>query len=91
MEAVVKCMNCGNEMGAPAKADRPYDALPGAILSGVEVRTCSVCGEEEVAIPRLTELNRVLARFVARHNADRRESAVARQGGDGTWEASAAP
>jgi putative transcriptional regulator len=44
----------------------PYRALPGAVLVGVEVSRCRRCGELEVAIPAIDELNRTLAQTVIR-------------------------
>jgi putative zinc finger/helix-turn-helix YgiT family protein len=35
--------------------------LPNVVLLGVEVRRCPKCGEEEIVIPRIEELHRVLA------------------------------
>jgi putative zinc finger/helix-turn-helix YgiT family protein len=44
----------------------PYTALPGAVLVGVPVSRCAHCGEYEVAIPAIDELNRLLAEAVIR-------------------------
>jgi putative zinc finger/helix-turn-helix YgiT family protein len=44
----------------------PYTALPGAVLIGVPVSRCSHCGEYEVGIPAIDELNRALAGAVIR-------------------------
>jgi putative zinc finger/helix-turn-helix YgiT family protein len=44
----------------------PYRALPGVVLAGVEVSRCAKCGEYEVAIPAIDELNDVIADSVIR-------------------------
>jgi len=44
----------------------PYTALPSTVLVGVPVSRCSNCGEHEVAIPAIDELNRVIAQAVIR-------------------------
>lgn len=44
----------------------PYKSLPGTVLIGVPVSRCASCGEYEVAIPAIDELNRTLARAVLR-------------------------
>jgi len=47
----------------------PYSSLPGAVLVGVPVSRCPNCGDYEVAIPAIDELNRVLAQTVIRKTA----------------------
>jgi putative zinc finger/helix-turn-helix YgiT family protein len=59
----MKCINCGHTM-TTKRENVPYTALPGAVLVGVPVSRCANCGEHEVAIPAIDELNRVLARAV---------------------------
>jgi putative zinc finger/helix-turn-helix YgiT family protein len=61
----MKCINCGHAM-TTKRENMPYTALPGAILVGVPVSRCSNCGEHEVAIPAIDELNRTLAHAVLR-------------------------
>lgn len=61
-----RCMSCGAELGAPSRRDVPYLSLPGVMLCGVEVHPCPSCGEEEIAIPNIEELNRLLAAWLAR-------------------------
>src|SRR5882672_2293472 len=56
----MKCINCGHAM-TTKRENVPYTALPGAVLIGVPVSRCANCGEYEVAIPAIDELNRVLA------------------------------
>ena len=49
---------------------RRYDlgGLPHVELHGVEVSRCTACGKEEIAIPRIAQLHRVLAEvFVTQH------------------------
>lgn len=61
----MKCINCGHAM-TTKRENAPYTALPGAVLVGVPVSRCPSCGEHEVAIPAIDELNRVLASAVIR-------------------------
>lgn len=44
----------------------PYTALPGTVLADVEVYRCPKCGEHEVNIPAIDDLNRLLAEEVVR-------------------------
>jgi putative zinc finger/helix-turn-helix YgiT family protein len=64
----MKCINCGHAM-TTKRENVPYTALPGAVLMGVPVSRCHSCGEYEVAIPAIDELNRVLAGTVIRKRA----------------------
>lgn len=64
----MKCVNCSHAM-TTRRENVPYAALPGAVLVGVPVSRCSACGEYEVAIPSVDELNRVLASTVIRKRA----------------------
>ena len=59
------CPRCGHAM-ATGRENVDYDVsgLPGVTLVGVEVGRCSGCGHHEVAIPRIAELHRVMARAV---------------------------
>ncbi|HSK02683.1 MAG TPA: type II TA system antitoxin MqsA family protein [Kofleriaceae bacterium] len=59
----MKCIQCGTTMTVK-RENVPYKALPGTVLVGVEVSRCPRCGEYEVAIPAIDELNRVLAKAV---------------------------
>jgi putative zinc finger/helix-turn-helix YgiT family protein len=61
----MKCINCGHAM-TTRRENVPYTALPGTVLIGVPVSRCARCGEYEVAIPAIDELNRVLAGAVVR-------------------------
>jgi putative zinc finger/helix-turn-helix YgiT family protein len=49
---------------ASGRENVPYRALPGVVLVGVEVRRCPNCGEYEVVIPRIEELDRTIGRAV---------------------------
>lgn len=56
----MKCVACGANM-QKTRGDYPYTALPGVTLRNVEIWRCPECGEEEVQIPRIEALHRVLA------------------------------
>jgi putative zinc finger/helix-turn-helix YgiT family protein len=61
----MKCIQCGSAM-TTRKENVPYTALPGTVLVGVEVSRCANCGESEITIPAIDELNRSLAAAVIR-------------------------
>lgn len=54
------CLNCGHKL-VTKRENHPYGALPGTVLVGVPVHRCPNCGEAEVEIPMLDELDRTLA------------------------------
>lgn len=56
----MKCIKCGHAM-TTKRENMPYHARPGAVLVGVPVSRCPSCGEYEVAIPAIDDLDRVLA------------------------------
>jgi putative zinc finger/helix-turn-helix YgiT family protein len=61
------CLDCRGPLQATRGSYRYADSgLPGVVLRGVEVRRCSRCGAEEVAIPRIEELHRLIAHAVIR-------------------------
>ena len=66
----MKC-DCGAEMTS-AKENYRYDesGLPNVTLVRVEIRRCAACGEQEVVIPKIEQLHRVLAMTVV-HKAAR--------------------
>lgn len=59
----MKCDDCGATMEMERHAVRRYGigGLPHVELHGIEVSRCSTCGQEEVGIPRVGQLHRVLA------------------------------
>lgn len=59
----MKCTECGGVMIVEKNAVRRYDigGLPHITLHGVEVARCEACGNEDVTIPRIEQLHRVLA------------------------------
>lgn len=59
----MKCLQCGHAMTSK-RENVQYKSLPGAVLVGVEVSRCPHCGEYEVHIPAIEDLNRVLAQAV---------------------------
>ena len=62
-------MNCIQCEGPMTSRRESYDysacGLP-VVLDGVVVHRCARCGEHEVALPRIEELHRVIARHVIR-------------------------
>ena len=61
----MKCMHCGHAM-TTKRENVPYMALPGTVLVDVPVSRCPSCGEYEVAIPAIDQLNQMLAQEVIR-------------------------
>ena len=59
------CPDCGGMLKV-ARAPYRYteSGLPGVVLLGVQVRRCQKCGAEEVAIPRIEDLHRLIAQAV---------------------------
>jgi putative zinc finger/helix-turn-helix YgiT family protein len=66
LEEAMKCTLCGSHEMRSTRRNVPYRSLPGTVLVDVEVWECLDCGDYEVVIPALNELERVLAGFVAR-------------------------
>lgn len=66
-----KCKQCREGVLAIARENYRYaeSGLPNVVLAGVEVRRCPRCGAHEVAIPRITELLRLIALAVAKKPA----------------------
>ena len=62
----IKCLNCGEALEVTI-GDHHYAANDGlnVILRGVKKLRCSGCGEESVAIPKINQLNEVLAKAMA--------------------------
>jgi putative zinc finger/helix-turn-helix YgiT family protein len=61
------CVECGGTLKATRAPYRYAESgLPGVVLLGVEVRRCRKCAGEEVAIPRIEELHRLIAQAVIR-------------------------
>ncbi len=60
----MKCDECGRPVTTEREAVRRYNigGLPHVELHGVEVTTCPACGKEGIAIPRIGQLHRVLAK-----------------------------
>ncbi len=59
----MKCDGCGGPATTERNAVRRYTigGLSHVELHGVEVTTCPGCGKEELAIPRIGQMHRVLA------------------------------
>lgn len=56
----MKCIECGSAL-TTKRENVQYTALPGTVLVGVEVNRCPNCGEYEVSIPAIDELNKMIA------------------------------
>jgi putative zinc finger/helix-turn-helix YgiT family protein len=71
----MKCVKCGGTVRVVGHTHRYVESgLPNVILHGVDVRKCSKCSEEEVAIPNVTGLHNSLAgMIVGRRSAMTRE------------------
>jgi putative transcriptional regulator len=61
----MKCMACGGRM-KKTRGNYAYASLPGVTLANVDIYKCPACGEEEVSIPHIEELNRTIARELVR-------------------------
>lgn len=59
----MKCDECGGRVTTERNAVRRYEigGLPHIELHGVEVSRCEACGKEDIAIPRIEQLHRVIA------------------------------
>jgi len=64
------CDDCGGQMTVEHRAVRRYElgGLPHVELHGVAVARCATCGAEEMAIPRIEQLHRVLASHFIRQS-----------------------
>lgn len=67
---MMKCIGCGATMKT-RRGQYRYAHVDGlhVILDGVQISKCAACGEEEVAIPHVEELNRALAVDMAQRPA----------------------
>lgn len=66
----MKCIECGSTMTTTRENYRDKESgLPNVILRNIEVRRCRRCGEEEVVIPNMVELHRVIAAGVINKQA----------------------
>lgn len=63
----MKCAECGTAV-VTKRENRRYEAagLSHVVLVGVEVSRCPKCGAEEMAVPRIEELHRVIAQALIR-------------------------
>lgn len=65
----MKCEMCGSQMTTAIENYRYTESgLSFVTLTGVEVRRCGQCGEEEVVIPRIEDLHRAIALSVIRRS-----------------------
>lgn len=62
----MKCPICGSPMTAHHQTHLYTESgLPNVVLHNVEVRRCTSCGEEELVLPRLAQLHRLIAHTLA--------------------------
>ncbi len=66
-----KCRACGEGVLESARKNHRYteSGLSNVVLQDVEVRSCPLCGDQQVVLPRVTELHRAMALAVVRTNA----------------------
>ena len=59
----MKCVHCGGAMKTTRGTHRYTESgLSNVTLENVEIRDCPACGEQEVVIPKIEVLHRMLAR-----------------------------
>ncbi|NOY94715.1 MAG: helix-turn-helix domain-containing protein [Deltaproteobacteria bacterium] len=56
----MNCLMCNGPLVATT-GSYEYASLPDTMLTNVEIRRCATCDEEEVVLPQLAQLNRVIA------------------------------
>ena len=61
----VKCLHCGAPMESTIGPHR-YSRGIDVVLHGIETRRCPECGDEEVVIPKIEDLHRVITQTIAR-------------------------
>lgn len=66
-----KCRACREGELEIARKNHRYteSGLSNVVLQDVEVRSCSLCGDQQLVLPRVTELHRAIALAVVRTNA----------------------
>jgi len=69
--AMKKCRACREgELEITRKNHRYTESgLSNVVLQDVEVRSCPLCGDQQVVLPRVTDLHRAIALAVVRTNA----------------------
>jgi putative zinc finger/helix-turn-helix YgiT family protein len=67
MNENVKCLECGASMESTIGPHR-YSRGIDVVLQGIETRRCPECGEDEVVIPKIEELHRVISQTIARRS-----------------------
>lgn len=61
----MNCMTCEGGAMRLTRKNVPYRSLPGTVLVDVEVWECDECGEREVVIPAINELDSLLVHLLA--------------------------
>ena len=63
----MKCADCGGKLKARRENYKYSESgLSSVTLASVEVRRCPRCGYDEVVIPKMAQLHRILAQAIAR-------------------------
>lgn len=73
-----KCRACREGELVVTRKNHRYteSGLSNVVLQDVEVRSCPHCGDEQIVLPRITELHRAIALAVVRTNARLRSEEV---------------
>ncbi len=56
-----RCRRCGEEYGPPEPVTVPLRVLPTVVVTGIEGRKCSGCGDLKYGLPNMEQLFRVVA------------------------------
>jgi putative zinc finger/helix-turn-helix YgiT family protein len=76
-EEAMKCVNCGSALKSTTGTHRYTESgLSNVTLVNVELRACPACGENEVVIPKVETLNRMIARGLIRNQSPLQPEAV---------------
>lgn len=66
MKPTTRCLSCDKALNSIRENHRYIESgLPNVTLVNVEVRRCPHCGEQELVIPKIEQLHRVLAEAVS--------------------------
>ena len=67
----MKCINCGKNAMVSHRETRKLESLglSNVVLKDAEVFRCTECGEEELVLPNIEELHRLIAKTVVEKSA----------------------